>query len=457
MLYRRFILIVTLLLLAACSAPRAGVSKPFKVRSGQALLTTFLTTSGAAEAAGQILIEEIALEVNDVWIGLGLRSGEIDYQQQKGQPLLIGTVAAPLGEHRRLRLKISGLAGKQELQTFIVSLPDPLDLRAGNSKCLFIDWQLFTDRPGGAELLPRFTAWGQGQTLGGELLYVACRDLNTIYVVRMDINEVVASFGVPGPLAEIRIHQRKLYILSTGKRSIFVYDCLSGRLIDQIALPGTISPQHMTLSDDGAFAFITDASSGEVLKLDLDTGTLVARRLIGHKPQRLIFFDDGEQRLAVTAPNSQQVFILDAVTLQLDLMIPVGRRPVSLLFFDRALYVVEQGTGLVAVFDPRTGKQKIKIPVGFRPEYLLAVDANTAYVSNSGEASLSALYAGQNMALRKIPAGKAPTEWLESQRKRLLYIANSSTRRVTVVDHTAENFLKEIHLGGAPTSLAILE
>lgn len=458
MLFKRFILILILLLLAACGGtPQSVAKKSVKARAGQALLTVYLGSSGTVEVAGNIQLEAIAVEVNDVWIGLGLQSGEIDYQQQKGQQMLLGAVVAPLGEHQRLRLRVRGLPGKDEVQQFVVTLPEPLELRSGDSKCLFIDWQLIAEQLGSQQLVARFTAWGQGQTLSGELLYVACREIDTVYVVRMDINDVVASFGVPGPLAEIRLHQRKLYILSSGKRSIFVYDCLNGRLIDQIALPGSVSPQHMALSTDGTFAFVTDAGAGEVLKVDLLAGTLVNRVLIGHKPQRIIAFSDGQERLALVAPNSQQVFILDAGNLQTIRRIPVGSRPVSLLFFNRSLYVVEQGSQSVAVFDHRSGKQQAKIPVGFKPEYIQAIDRSNAYVSNSGESSLSVLHAGQNVALRKISVGQAPGEWSYSERKRLLYVANGPLQRLTVLKRASGTLLKEIPLGGEPTSLSILE
>ncbi len=457
MFLKRLLLLFVLLLTACGAAPKTTPLRTVKAQAGQALLTVYLSSSGTAEVAGQIKIDELAIEADGAWLGLGLQAEGIDYRQLKGQQQLLGAALAPLGEHRRLRLKVSGLPGSEESQQFILTLPEPLELRAGDSKCLFVDWQLVDENPGSKKLVSRFVAWGQGQTLGGELLYVACKELETLYIVRMDINEVVASFGVPGPLAEIRLHQRRLYILSSGKRAIFVYDCLNGRLVDQISLPGAVAPQHMALSTDGVFAFVSDAASGEVLKVDLVGGALVSRVLVGHKPQRLIYYVDGLQALAVVSPNTQQVFVLDASSLQIQRRIPVGMRPVSLMFFNRSLYVAEQGTQSVAVFDPRSGKQQLRFTVGFQPEYLQAIDQHNAYVSNSGETSLSALHAGQNVAIRRIPAGPEPMEWVHSQRKHLLYVANSSSHQLTVVDRISEKNIKSIPLGGAPTSLAVLE
>ncbi|NOY12982.1 MAG: YncE family protein [Deltaproteobacteria bacterium] len=455
----RILCVVFLLSLFGCAATPLQKKPLLSPAGGQALLTVYLSTSGAAEHVGKIQIDELAVEVDGAWIGLALPPVTIDYQRQKGRQMLLGAAVAPLGVHRRLRLRVSGLSGSDKEQEFIVRLSGPLELLKGESKCLFLDWQMLAERPGRRQLTPRFSAWGQGQALGGELLYVACREIDTVYIVRMDSNEVVAAFSVPGPLADIRVlaAPRRLYILSTGRRSIYVYDCLNARLIDQIALPGSIAPQHMVLSPDGQYAFVSDAAAGAIFKVDLSEGNLVAQTRTGHRPQRLIYIDEGLGRLAIAAPRSHQVFILNAADLRIQRIIPVGSRPSGLLYFADALYVAETGSRSVAVYNLQTGKQSATIAVGLAPDYLLSVDRNSAYVSNSGEGSLMVLYAGQNTAFKRIATAQNPTEMIFSQRRRLLYIESPKMRTVTVVDQVSENILKQIRLGGPPRSMAILE
>lgn len=461
---QRLLLIFVMIVLTSCSGGQVRSSKTLKVRSDQALLTVYLSTSGSAEMDIRVRIEEVELDVGGVWIGLGLDSLEVDYLKLKGDQVLLGAAIAPLGKHRRLRLRCSGLppeaGGTAEAeQTFTVVLAGPLDLRQGESKCLFVDWRLVEEQPGSKKLSSRFTAWGQGQILGGELLYVACRDLNTIYVARIDINQVMAAFAVPGPLGDLQLSagQRRLYVLSTGRRTIYVYDSLSARLLDQIALPGSIAPRFMTLSAEGRYAFVTDSAAGAVFKVSLNDGHLVAHQRLGYDPQRLIYIAEGQGSLAVVTPRSQQVFILNAEDLEVQRSIPVGARPSGVLYFDRSLYVAESGTDSVAIFNVLTGAQAGKIAVGSRPGSLLAVDSRTAYVGNAGETSLSALVAGQKTAFRRISITQQPGEMIFSQRKRLLYVASPASGLVVVVDPFSEKVVRYLDFAGIAESMTILE
>lgn len=460
---RLSVFLCSLLFLVSCAAGSQSESvKSFQVRSDQAVLTIYMGASGAAEVDANARLEDVAIEVDGAWIELGLAPVELGYLNLKERQMLVGSAVAPLGEHRRLRLRFSSLPvggtdASEQLMT--LSLPEPLELRSGSSKCLFVDWQLISAQPRSKQLTSSFSAWGQGQALGGELLYVACQAINTVYVVRMDINEVVSAFGVPGPLAEIRMQsdERRLYILSRGRRAIYVYDCLNSRLIDQISLSGSIAPENMVLSADGDYAFVSDAAAGAVFKVELSSGQLVAQNRIGHRPQRMTYIDAGQGRLAVAVPSSNQVLILNAEDLRIQRSIPVGIRPAGLLYFADALYVAESGSQSVAVFAFQSGKQLAKITVGLQPDSLIGIDQSNAYVSNSGEQSLTALSAGQNMAFRRIDTVKNPTEMVYSLRKRLLYVASPRLNALGVLDRDSEKVLQQIVFGGVPGSMAILE
>lgn len=458
----RALAIISLLIFTGCSTASDNARQSLKLRDREALLTVYMTTSGPAEIAASLTLKEVAVEVDAAWIALALPDVEVDYLQAKTRQQLIGAAVAPQGEHRRLRLRVVGLPGnedqKDEVQEFVLSLPEPLTLRSGESKCLFVDLQLASERPGSQKLIPRFTAWGQGGVLGGELLYVLSPQLSTIYQARTDSHEVVASVGVPGPLEDMQLDdRRRLFVLSSGRRSIYVYDCASGRIVDQIPLPATVSPGHMVLSSDFSFAYVTDSGSGEVLKIDLSTGNLDSRVRIGHRPQRLAYFIDGQEQLAVVSPNSQQVFILDANNLQLLRIIPVGIRPVSVAVAGGVLYVAEAGTHMVSEFDPSTGQQLASIPVGHRPEFLLDSGRGELYVSNSGERSISILQANQMAAFRRIATLENPISMELFARKRLLYVSHPARQQVSVIDLASEQQVAEISLGGAPGSLAVLQ
>ena len=403
-----------------------------------------------------IQVEELAIDVAGTWIALDLQRSSANFAQLKGGQILLGACVAPLGEHRRIRLRVRG--GEGEIHDYILPLARSLQLEKGQSKCLFLDWQMRAEQPGSSALQSRFSAHAQEDVLGSDLLYLACSEINTIYLARLDSSQVVASFAVPGPLGAIRIQdeQRRLYVLSIGRRAIFVYDCLNARLVDRLNLSAGIAPAIMELSADGRSAFVSDPAAGAVFKVDLSSGELLAQYRFGVRPGKLAV-NDAANLLAVSMPASNQVYFLDTHTLRTVRIIPVGSEPAGLLFFANSLYVAEKGDAAVGVFAINSGQQRSKIAVGPGPDSFLLIDQDTAYVSQSKGRSLSVLTAGQNVAFRQIGSFVGPAEMDLSVRRGRFYVASQERNRVSVVDQESERVVAEITVGSTVNSLAVLE
>ncbi|WP_139249276.1 YncE family protein [Malonomonas rubra] len=438
------------------SAPDARA--PLSFSDQQALLTVYLKSRGVVEEIAPLQFVGLSVQVDDIWIDLDLPPASVDFQQQKGRQLLLGASVAPLGQHRSLRLLVRGLGEEGELRNFHLTLPETLDLNRGDSKCLFIEWEMLREGQGNGMVVPAFKAWGQRPVLGGNLLYVACGELNTVYVTRIDNSEVVAAFGIPGPLAEICLDdvRQRLYVLSKGRRSIYVYDCANERLLDQILLSSSVSPEYMILSAGGRYAYVSDPTAGSVYKVNLSEGRMTVQRRLGHRPGYLLEIDE-LNLLAVSSASSSQVFILNSDTLELNQAIQVGAKPHGLLYFAQSLYVAESASQSVSVYSPQSGRQIARISVDMGPLFLLSVDEETAYVSNSIGQSLSVLTAGQNVAFRRIGSVSSPAEMIHSSRKRLLYVVAKNSAYLTVIDQGTEKIVRSINYGGQPKSLALLE
>lgn len=451
------ILLSLIFLLIGCSTDLSVQHKPVSYSPGQALLTVYLTSSGVAEVVREIQIEEVAFEVDGAWIPLGFHGRSANFTQLKDRQLLLGVSSAPLGEHRRLRLRVRGDNG-DEVHDYTLLLGKSLLLEKGQSKCLFVNWQMRAEKPGSAILQPFFTANGQNDVLASDLLYVSCGEIGTVYLVRLDNNQVVASFAVPGPLGAIRLQadQRRLYILSRGQRAIFVYDCLNARLVDRFNLSTAIDPDEMELSADGHFAFVSDSGAGAVFKINLANGDLLAQYRFGARAGRLAV-NSSAGLLAVSLPASNQVYLLDMQTLRAVRVIPVGSKPAGLMFFANSLYVAEKGDATVGVFAPQSGQQRSKLAVGLAPDSFLLIDQDTAYVSQVKGGGLSVLSAGQNVAFRQIGALSSPTVMDLAQRRGRFYVASQQENKVSVVDLESEKVEVGLVVGGIVNSLAVFE
>jgi YVTN family beta-propeller protein len=131
--------------------------------------------------------------------------------------------------------------------------------------------------------------------------------------------------------------------------------------------------------------------------------------------------------------------------------------PTSALFFAGDLYVAEQASQTVSIYEEASGRQQSSINVGFQPDYLLALSDRKVLVSNAGEQSLSVLVPDQATSFRTIRAGSNPTTLAKSETRQLLYVANRSQNKITVIDLASEKIEQEIELGGMPFSLAVLD
>lgn len=451
------LLLVLVVFLFGCSANISVPHKPVSFSPDQALLTVYLTSSGVAEVVKEIQIEELAIDVAGAWISLDLQHTSANFAQLKGQQQLLGVSAAPLGEHQRFRLRVRG-AESDQVSDHILLLDKDLQLEKGQSKCLFLDWRMETEKPSFLALQPRFTVRAQGDVLASDLLYVACGAINTVYLVRLDNSQVVASFSTPGPLGSIRIHpsQPRMYILSRGQRAIFVYDCLNARLVDRFNLSAAIEPADMELSADGHSAYVSDPAAGAVFKIDLSSGELLAQFRFGVRTGRLAV-DDAASLLAVSLPASDQVYFLDAHSLKTVRVIPVGSEPAGLIFFANSLYVAEKRDASVGVFSLNSGQQRAKISTGPGPESFLLIDRDTAYVSQGKGSYLSVLSAGQNVSFRQIGPFVAPAEMALSARKGRIYVTSRQKNTVRVVDQESEKGLAEISVGEIANSLVVFE
>lgn len=467
-LYRWWLWALLVLFLNGCAAD-GGLVKTQRVASGHTLATVYFSTTGASTEQISFTIDQIALLMGDIWIDLPMNPREINRQDVQGKQILFGIGTFPTGDCRRIRFRLtkfrvgnienSANDSDEDPQLVELTFSRPIEFAGKDSLCLFIEWDpaatVAQDR---SRFAPVFSARGQSVPLGGDLAYVVCDDIDTLYMVRTDVNLVVAALGIPGPLGELAIDDqgRKLYVLSSGERSIYVYNSANTQYLDRIPLSMAVKPQYMSLSADGSAAFVTDAATNRVLRIDLASGLVSHQTTVGFRPERIIFFDDGNPHLAVSSPAAQRIFILNAETLELIKEIPAGLDADSLLFLNNRLYVGERGNNLVSVFDYRTGRQLARIAVGADPVYMLTSD-NKVFVSNYREGTLSTFYGGQSTSARRVPAGPSPYALAVSERRRLLYIANREASSLTVLDLAGERIKGTVPLGGAPFSIGVLD
>lgn len=461
-----FGLLVSLCLCGGCHPNLVPLgTQPVVAGPDQALVTLYLETVGTGPANLSLVIGDVEVLQEGVWLPVISGPVEIKLTQDRERQTLLGLGALPAGRHEQFRFRLHEVReGRRVLPLTVeqshVLLDDGtgITLDEGDSRCLFLQWQLDDYQDSQERFVPRFSLKAQTEPLTSELLYVLCDDINTLYLIRSDRNFVIYSLALEGPVSDLRLDKEKqlLYVLSRGARSLLVFDCQRNRLVDRVALPATVDPRYLALSTDGAFAFVSDAATDKIVKIDLASGQLVQQASVGYQPGRLLYFDEGSQgRVAVSSPGSQQVFVLDASSLTVVSSFSTGFHPEGLLVVDDVLYVCDRGSQTVTAWSLRSRTVQSHIPVGREPVSLAGDGGDKIYVANYGEQVLSVITRGQHMSLRQIPVGKGPYSFAYLAHRNALYVANRGSRTVMALDVASERSFATIPLGGEPLFLAV--
>ena len=459
-------LVILSILSSGCQAPiMSATDAPIVAGPDQALVTLYLEASGSVSPDLSLTLSDVEVLHEGVWMPVVSAPVGVSAGKVRDHQVLLGLGVLPAGRHEQFRLRVTGVRdGRKELpmvtgDVFVSLRADsPISLDAGDSHCLFLQWHLDDCIDDKGRFVPYFQLKDQAEPLTSELLYILCDEINTIYLVRSDRNFVVYSLPLEGPVSDLRLDsgQQLLYILSSGARSILVFDCKRNRLVDRVALPVSVEPRYLDLSSDASFAFVTDAATDKIVKVDLQSGRLVQQANVGYQPGRILYFDySGSGRLAVSSPDSQQVFLLDADSLQVTSSLSAGFQPEGLLATDDTLYVCDRGSQTVTAYSLRTRSVLSNIPVGREPVALASDGGSKIYVANYGERSLSVVAMGQNVALRQIPVDAGPFSFAYLNHRRVLYVANRKARSVTALDVAGEKAFASIALGGRPLFMAV--
>ncbi|BCA79356.1 hypothetical protein AOP6_1143 [Desulfuromonas sp. AOP6] len=458
--------VMAAVLLSGCH-PNIGreVTRPAMAGPGQALVTLYLETVGAGPANITLILADVEVLQEGVWLPVVSGPVEVNLARDRERQTLLGLGVLPAGRHEQFRFRIQEvrqgrrvLALASEQSHVVLEAGAGIQLDEGDSHCLFLRWQLDDCLDSQERFVPRFSLKAQTEPLTSELLYVLCDDINTLYLARSDRNFIVYSLAVDGPVSDLSLDKERqlLYILSRGARALLVFDCQRNRIVDRVALPVTVDPRYLALSTDGIHAFVSDAATDRVVKVDLRSGQLVQQASVGYRPGRLIYFDDGSLgRVAVSSPGSQQVFILDAQSLSLVSALSSGFQPEGLFVAGSVLYVCDRGSQTVTAWSLRSRSVLSHIPVGREPVSLAGDGGDKIYVANYGDQNLSVITRGQNMALRQIPVGRGPYSFAYLGHRNVLYVANRLSQTVTALDIASERPFATLALGGTPLFLAV--
>jgi len=430
------------------------------------IVSVFLSVKNNDSPNIQVKIKDIALLSSDgIWYNINPNVIEMSSRSINNGQILLAQSHIPEGSYCKIKFDVVSafLQHGDNIQkllikkkTITVPILGNFSLSSTDSKCIFVSWDVKKSLDKNIFSMV-VESYPQSIPLMTELLYVACPYINTIFIIRTDLNKVCGSFGVTGNPTYIALdyNNNKLYVLTTQDNFIKVYNINSYQLIDKISIPFTVQAKYMVFDKNDNYIFVLDPTSNAIVKLDVSSGSITVKDHIGYQPTFGSYFDK-IHTLAITSKLSQVIYFLNPDTLNIIKSISTTNSPTGILLWNNLLYIANSNSNSISVYDINTDNMIMHFNVGIDPVRLYN-GTNEIFVSNYISNSVDVLLPNQVGVVQEIPVGNGPVDMACSHTRHWLYVACHIDKNITVIDPSSSRVIKHIYLGSMPLGLVVLQ
>jgi len=402
---------------------------------------------------------------NEEWINVVLDRC-VDSDEILGKQVKLTEFCLPPGHYVKMKWKILEAKKKRGGEVFSLALPVPegeyiQDIEfvvfARESSVLFVDW--YPDESIFDKYLfqPKMVIRKQNNDIKNVLLYVTNSGSDSVTVINRQHDMVVGSVAVArSPRGIVATPDgRKVYVANSGSNNISVIDPGANRVINTIS-NFSYSPVELALSDDGRWLYATNSDSDNVSVIDTVSSMLTGVIPVGQDPGSVVF-DGRRAKLYVANRGENSISIIDVNTSTVESTVTVGLNPSSLAIFEDKLYVANSGSSNLFVIAIPSYTIEKTIPVLQRPVWIQPGLSGRIYLSSAGTNEISFIYPLMGMIFRNIPVGNLPGHMAIDSLRRKLYVVNSLSDDVSVVDLTDKKVKSVIQVGKKPYGIVVIE
>jgi len=399
------------------------------------------------------------------WIDVALDKRIISAELAKNQ-IKLREFYMPAGRYKRIKWTISEAKVKKNKKSFTLALPQPkgehlvdieFSVLGRESLCLFADWDPEESIVDKYLFRPKLNIRKQGAEITSTLVYVTNTDSDCVTLIDRQRDMVVATIAVgKAPIGIVATTDgHKLYVANSGSDTISVIDTATNMVTNTIRNFG-YSPAELALSSDDETLYATNPDSDNVSVIDTVSCTVTSRISVGKRP-RCILIDEDRRKVYVTNTESHTISVIDISTQSVENTITVGLNPTGMLIHEDNLYVANSGSNSIYVLDLPSYTTTKTISVGQKPTWLLSGLRERVYVSNTNSNQISFVYPDMGLVTRNVSVGALPSKMAMDQLRRKLYVVNSMSEDVSVIDLPTYNVKRVIQVGRNPHGIALIE
>ncbi len=253
---------------------------------------------------------------------------------------------------------------------------------------------------------------GIGLAPDGSKLYVAVSDENKIKVIDPVSLKILSAFEAGSDPETFAVHPNgNIYISNEDDAKASVFNPKNGEQIAAISVG--LEPEGVAISPDGKRVIVTSESTNMLHVIKAPENTIENNILIGARPRAATFTQAGDIAYA-TAEISGEVFKVDMNTGKILKKASTGDskskpKDVILSKDESVLYVAGGRSNQVVVMDAKSLAIIKNIPVGKRVWGLaMSKQGDRLYTTDGVSGTVSVIDTGKNEVMKTIAVGKFP-------------------------------------------------
>ncbi len=433
----------------------------------------------------------------------------------KGKQILLGEKSLPQGKYEKLQFIVREASIEREGRKAHLAIPEEgieldvdVTLVRNRNTTLFLNWNSDASIHDNYLFQPQFTLERKAPELSSLLIYVTNENSNNVSVINRQSGNIAATVMVGRKPRGIAISRRaerlRVYVANSGSNSISVIDPTTHAIENEIPIRFGREPESIavaTVSSGQELLFVANIGSNTVSVVDTTTYQELEKIDVGRSPialavdppverlrsSRFLSFEDvnvlkhyRERFLNVYVVNQDSnnvsVLRIDKVTKRSSEIITlnVDWRPVALnVDYHRGkVYIANYASDKLSVIDilslvkgDTAGAVGTINNVGFSiigvvadpvfdRVYLLKDAPGEITIIKPFTSGFNSLTSAMPPVMGTIPVGISPRSLILDPELRKLYVVNSGSDTISVIDKTTKREEDVIPVGRSPYGIA---
>lgn len=387
-----------------------------------------------------------------------------------GAQAFLGEGFVEAGSYDSLRMKLSWPklkkgSGEVELTPVrgdgYVILPLKVSLGRGESVVVNIELDPLASIESNNRFRPSFSAIAKGAHASDMLAFVTNSRSDYVSVIDMTSNRVVSAVTVGQAPTAMALNATKdtLFVLNSKDNTISLIEISSLRAVETIELMIGFSPFEMAFSPESEFSsegklYVLYSISEEVAVVDTAVRRVQERFSVAQKPSD-IAVDDSRDSIYVTSEVTNNLIVMNSRDFRVTRTVSVGGRPMGMVVNTDKIYVLNEGSGTISIVSLPELKADVTVSSN-KPEFRGALSDEGHLVTISRLSGYSFIYDADGTISTELMVGKTPMGLALDDVLKRAYITASGDDSLTVIAFIDEMVLAKIPVGPAPYEVVLL-